>query len=302
MTEDDLLKKWLNDELTDAEKIAFSERSDYTIHQTIIKKAQHFKASEFSKVDNFEAFKNEYQHKSSVKRFNWMKPMLKIASVLVVGLAVYFFAFNKSVIEERTLASEKSTISLPDLSEVIINADSEITYDANSWNSKRSLNLQGEAYFKVAKGKTFNVITPNGVVTVVGTKFNVKSRKNYFEVVCYEGIVKVTSNKITRQLLAGDTYRVLNNTFSEDKTTEVSPQWTNNKSLFKRIPLAEVINELERQYDIKVDFKSADIARLFSGGFVHSNLESALISITKPMNLKYEISSSNQVLIHGETD
>lgn len=302
MTEDDLLKKWLNDELTDAEKEVFSKQSDYEINQTIIDKAQHFKASEFSKVDDFETFKSTYQNKSSVKSITSIKPLLRIAAVLLVSFGLYFTVFNKNLVEERTLVSEKTTISLPDLSKVTLNADSEIIYDANSWDSKRSLNLDGEAYFKVAKGKTFDVITPNGLVTVVGTEFNVKARKNYFEVVCYEGIVKVTSGKITRQLLAGDTYRILNNTFSEDKTRDVSPQWTVSKSRFKAIPFNEVIKELERQYNIKVNFQNTDTTRLFSGGFVHGNLKNALRSITQPMNLTFEISSPNQVLIHGKTN
>ncbi|MFP4844722.1 FecR family protein [Winogradskyella sp. PE311] len=302
MTEDDLLKKWLNNELTDAEKQAFSERDDYAINQNIIEKAQHFKASQFFETDNFEKFKTNYHNRSSVKRLTWVKSLMRIASVLVVGLAIYFSFFNTNIIEQRTLAGQKTDINLPDLSKVILNADSEITYDANAWDSKRSLNLKGEAYFKVAKGKTFDVITANGVVTVVGTQFNVKTRDNYFEVICYEGIVKVASGTITRNLLAGDSYRILNKSFSEDKTDDVKPQWTNNKSRFKSIPLAQVIEELERQYNIKVDFKDTNTARLFTGGFAHNNLKNALSAITQPMNLTFEISSSNQVLIHGNTN
>jgi len=300
--EDDLLRKWLNDELTDAEKEAFSERFDYAVNQDIIDKAKYFKASNVSKVHDFETFKTAYQNKSSVKRLRWINPMLRIASILVIGLAVYFNVFNNDLVEERTLAAEKATISLPDLSEVALNADSEIIYDADSWDFKRSLNLKGEAYFKVAKGKKFDVITKNGTVTVVGTEFNVNVRDEYFEVKCYEGIVKVTSDTITRQLLEGDTYRILNKKFSEDKIGDSAPQWINNKSRFKSMPFAEIVEELERQYNIKVTFKSTDTARLFSGGFVHDNLENALKSITGPMNLTFEISSPNQVLIHGNTN
>ena len=303
MTEDDLLKKWLNNDLTDAEKEAFSKQNDYTQNLDIIEKAKHFKASEFSKVDDFETFKAKYKVRSSVKKLNWVKPLLRIASVLVIGLTVYFTMFmNNSLVEERTLLAEKETINLPDLSKVSLNADSEITYDKDTWFEKRSLNLKGEAYFKVAKGKTFDVVTENGTVTVVGTEFNVKVRDNYFEVKCYEGIVKVTSDTITRQLLAGDTYRVLNKTFSQDKIKDTEPQWINNRSLFKRVPLIEVVEELERQYNIKISFKNTDNTRLFSGTFAHNNLENALSAITQPMNLTFEISSSNQVLIHGNTN
>lgn len=302
MTEDDLLKKWLNDDLTDAEKKAFSERDDYTINRNIIEKAQYFKASQFSKVDDFSTFKKAYETKASVKRLNFIKPLLRIASVLVIGFVIYFAAFNSNVVETRTLANQQSTISLPDLSQVTLNAVSKINYDKYNWESNRSLKLDGEAYFKVAKGKVFDVITDNGIVTVVGTEFNVKSRSNYFEVKCYEGIVKVTSDTIIRQLTAGETYRILNKTFTEDKTTDKKPKWTSNRSAFKAVPIKNVIEELERQYNVNVTFKNTDNTRLFTGVFVNDNLENALISITKPMNLTFEISESNQVIINGKTN
>ncbi len=302
MIEDNLLNKWLNSELTDAEKKAFSEREDYAINVNIIDKAQYFKASEFSKVGDFETFKKTYQNRPKVKSINWVKPLLRIASVIVIGFIGYFTIFNTNLVEEQTLASEKSTISLPDLSQVILNANSEITYDKGLWNNKRELNLEGEAYFKVAKGKTFDVVTEAGTVTVVGTEFNVKARNNYFEVVCYEGIVKVVSDTIIRQLHAGDVYRILNSSFSESKTNDIVPQWTNNRSHFKAVSLDQVIEELERQYNVNADIKNADITRLFTGSFTHNNLENALLAITQPMNLTFKISSPNQVLINGNTD
>ena len=213
MIEDDLLKKWLNNELTNAEMDAFSKREDYAINLEIIDKAEHFKASQFSNIDDFETFKSNYENKSSVKRLNWIQPLLRIASIFVIALGVYFTFFNLDRVEVKTQLAENVTVSLPDLSEVTLNADSKITYNEDSWIKSRSLNLEGEAYFKVAKGKTFDVIINIGIVTVVGTEFNVKARKDYFEVTCFEGIVKVTSNTITKQLLAGETFRILLNNY-----------------------------------------------------------------------------------------
>ncbi|WP_400076046.1 FecR family protein [Winogradskyella sp. R77965] len=302
MMKDDLLKKWLNDELTDAEKEAFSKQDDYVINKGIIDKAKHFKASQFSAAYDFETFKDNYQKKSSVKHVNWINPLLRIAAVFLITLGVYFTFFNSDLIEVKTLMAENTSINLPDLSKVTLNADSEIVYDKASWSSKRSLKLEGEAYFKVAKGKTFDVITKSGTVTVVGTEFNVKARNDYFEVTCFEGIVKVSSDTIVRQLLAGDIYRILDKKFIQYKTVEVEPQWTNNKSSFKSIPLKDVFEELERQYNIEIINKNTDTSRLFSGVFVNDNIENALTSITKPMNLTFDISSPNQVLIHGQTD
>jgi transmembrane sensor len=301
MDKDLLLEKWLNDNLTDAEKEIFKKLDDAQFNNAIIETARHFKASHFSEIDDFNAFKSDYNSQNKpVKKLNWVSSLLKIASVVVVALGLYFaFLFN-SLTQVETLASEKITIELPDASQVTLNALTVIEYSKRNWEDHRILNLNGEAYFKVAKGKKFDVITTEGIITVVGTEFNVKQRENYFEVECFEGIVKVTSDTISRQLVAGETYQILNKKFTQGKTTSAVPKWTDNMSDFSAIPFKEVLAELERQYNIEITFKNINKNRLFTGGFIHHNLENALISITQPMNMTYELSSSNLVVIHGE--
>jgi transmembrane sensor len=295
-----LIEKWLNDELTPTERSEFSKLDDSQFNIDIIESAQYFKASHFSNVYTFEAFKQHYHaNNKKVRTVNWLYPALRIASVIIIAFGVYFSFFNNNLAQIQTLASQKTTVELPDYSKVMLNALSEIEYNKKDWANHREIKLMGEAYFKVAKGKKFDVITTDGIVTVVGTEFNVKQRNNYFEVKCFEGIVKVTSDTISRTLYAGDTYRILNNTFIEDKTGSQEPLWTKNISSFKAIPFKEVLAELERQYNIEISFKSNNKNRLFTGGFVHDNLENALISITEPMNMAYELSSSNLVVIHG---
>src|SRR5690606_5060703 len=295
-----LIKKWLNDELDDSEKEAFSKLDDFEINQAIVNNAEYFKASHFSEIDSFNTFKKRYtSHKKPVKKLQWLNPLLKIASVLVIAFGLYFTIFQNNVTQVETLAGEKITVALPDGSQVILNALSSIEYK-KKWDKERSLKLDGEAYFKVAKGKKFDVITESGVVTVVGTQFNVKQRANFFEVKCFEGRVSVVSDTIKRLLLPGQTYRILNQKFSEGTTTAAAPKWAGNMSDFESVPIKEVLAEVERQYNIKITNKNVDVDRLFTGGFVHDNLENALISITQPMNMTYELSSSNQVIIRGK--
>jgi transmembrane sensor len=301
MKNDDLIQKWLKDELNDSEKQAFNELHDAEFNAYIVDNAKYFKASDISQIDDFNKFKNKYNsQKTPVKKLNWLNPLLKIASVLVVSLALYFTFFNSSETFVETLASEKTRVELPDQSIVELNALSSIAYQTKSWDENRALKLNGEAYFKVAKGKTFDVITKQGIVTVVGTQFNVKERDNYFEVVCFEGIVKVASNAITRQLLAGDTFKIINGTFTEGKTKSDTPKWTDNMSDFEAVPFAEVLAEFERQYNTEISTKDIDTNRLFTGSFPHNNLKNALIAITQPMQMTFEISPTNSIVIHGQ--
>jgi ferric-dicitrate binding protein FerR (iron transport regulator) len=300
MDKEYLIEKWLINELTDAEKIEFAKLDDHQLNLDILEQAKNFKASNFSNIDDFETFKLKYQAQNKpVKKLNWKTYSLRIASVLVIAFGLYFTLFYNNLTEIHTLASQKTTIELPDHSQVMLNALSEVSYSKEDWNDNRSLNLKGEAYFKVAKGKKFDVVTTDGIVTVVGTQFNVKQRNDYFEVKCFEGIVKVTSNNISKELHVGDTYLIRNGKYTEGETTAIKPVWTDNKSNFEAMSIKEVFEELERQYNIKVTFKNVNTNRLFTGGFTHSNLENALISITQPMNMTYELSSSNLVVIHG---
>ncbi len=300
MDKETLIEKWLNNELSPAEKQKFEQGDDFAMCQSIIDTAQHFKASQFSEPDTFKAFHEHYKSNEQERSSKWSwKPFLRIASVIIIALGVYFTFFNTNQKEIQTLASQHSTIALPDKSEVILNADSKIIYDADAWSNERSLSLDGEAYFKVSKGQTFDVVTTQGTVTVIGTEFNVKARPNHFEVMCFEGVVSVTSGTITEELRAGETFRLLDTMFTQDKTLDNLPQWTQNKSVFKALPLKSVLAEMERQYDIKITVRDVDTERLFTGGFIHNDLENALLSVTQPMNLHYTIKSSKAVVIYG---
>ena len=302
MKHDDLIKKWLNNELGQDEKLMFNQLEDAKFNEQIIENAKHFKASQFSETEDFEMFKKRYfARPKPSKRVFKLNPFLKIASILIVTLGLYFAFLYNTHTHVETLASEKATIELPDHSIVELNVLSKIDFNRRNWKENRKLELDGEAYFKVAKGKTFDVITSEGTITVVGTKFNVKQRDHYFEVKCFEGVVKVTSGSISRYLEIGDVFQILNGKFIQTKLEESSPKWIDNMSVFNAIPIKEVIAELERQYNVKV-ICNIDKDRLFTGVFTHNNLDSALIAITQPMNLTYTLNAPKQVTIHEEKD
>ena len=151
--------------------------------------------------------------------------------------------------------------------------------------------------FKVSKGSLFDVITDAGKVSVLGTQFNVKNRQGYFEVVCYEGSVGVTYKDTVKILFPGNVFRVLHGEMSLDTIDNIQPHWLQNISNFIQVPFFEVVQELERQYNVKVDTKAVNTNRIFIGGFVHGDLEKALESITKPLGLTYIIQNQNSVVL-----
>lgn len=277
---------------------AFQKSEEYPFYERIIADAASFKASHFSQISDFESMKQRLpERKIPVRRLNPTTWMMRIASVFVLGFALYYFFLFKPDLNVETLAGQKTTVELPDASLVILNAESEITYSPKKWDENRSLTLKGEAFFEVAKGARFDVITAKGSVSVLGTEFNVRQRDENFEVICYEGIVKVISGKFAEELRAGESLRLKKGELIRGRTTMESPSWNSGISEFLESPFIEVIKELERQYSIEVILNEVSRESLFTGGFVHNDLENALRSITEPFGHTFRISENQVVTI-----
>ena len=303
MDKEYLNKKWLEGRLTDEEQIAFEAIEDNELLKQIIDEAPAFSASNFSEVQDVEILKSKIKSKNNLlNKRNWLTPMLRITGVFVIVFGIYFLFFFTNAINIETAIGEKRMVQLPDTSEVMLNAVSEITFNEKTWTDKRELTLEGEAFFKVAKGSTFDVVTSIGKVSVLGTQFNVKQRKNLFEVNCFEGLVAVTFEKETLTLLPGHIYRILNGEISSETiSNKENPFWINHTSYFKKVPFLEVVKELERHYKVAITVNQKDENLLFTGGFTHENLKEALESITTPLKLVYDMESSTKIsLRHSE--
>ena len=79
-----------------------------------------------------------------------------------------------------------------DGTKVHLNAGTTLSYSKNFNSTSREVTLNGEAYFEVEKGSSpFIISTDLAKVTVLGTKFNVRSREDGFEIGVNEGKVKI---------------------------------------------------------------------------------------------------------------
>ncbi len=298
MKKKDLIKKWLDNEpLTNEESEAFKNLDAYDSYMKISETAKKISIPEYSIEENLQNLQgklSERQKPSSTR--NNLALIYRIAAVLILVLGTYLFFSTKNGVTVDTLAGQKISVQLPDHTTVELNALSSIEYQEKDWENNREVKLDGEAYFKVEKGKKFDVLTASGVVSVLGTEFNVKHRKDYFEVVCYEGLVSVTYANKTVKLPAGKHFRVLQKEISSTDTSLTQPNWISNRSTFASTPYKYILREFERQYDVKIIAKNLDTDKLFTGNFVHSNIQTALQSITIPMRLKYEINGNNITL------
>lgn len=300
MKKDELIEKWLKNELSAAENEAFQQLEDADFNAYIVDYAKHFKASDHSKLSDFMSFKERYnKHKTPVRKIDWFNPFIKVASVVVVTLGLYFTFFFNQETQIETLANENRTVTLPDNSIVMVNELSQLVFTEQNWDKNRTLDLNGEAFFDVEKGNRFDVNTANGKVSVLGTEFNIVSRDSVFKVSCYEGLVQVTYNDKDVKLPAGTELSLISGQGLKSKIAIVEPYWLKNMSVFENATFTDVVKELETHFDINVQYPS-DLTANFTGAFEHGNLDNALKSITKPLDLTYIIQNSKVVIARHE--
>lgn len=301
MKKEDYIKKWLQGTLDDEEKKIFESTEEYKSLEKLSESLMLFEAPEYDIHAEYERFRSRRSPNGKVVAMNWLNPLLKIAAVLTVMAGGYFFFLYDSSTVVRTLAAEKRELILPDSSFAALNALSRLSFNEKKWKNERTVELDGEAYFRVVKGSHFDVETSSGVVRVLGTEFNVTSRKDYFEVICYEGSVEVQSEYEVRKLLPKQTFTIISGVVGADNTvTEDSPRWRVNESSFRSVPFLFVIQEFERQYDVSVSARNVDRRQLFTGTFIHSDLGLALKSIAYPLDLKYQITEDKKIILTGD--
>ena len=227
----------------------------------------------------------------SSKRF-WYS----IASTIIVLIAVASLTYRYSTMVFEVSRGQTASLFLPDSSEIVLNSDSKIEYRKYGWLSNRVLDLDGEAFFSVRHGNQFAVnLAFNRKVVVTGTKFNVMSRGELFEVKCFEGSVSVQTSKLkSTPVVKGTSLTVdkLGETIVPITIDSIAvPKWIKGEYYFNNVSLKFVLDELSRQFnvDVKVDGFNPN-ERNYTGFFKRDNLANALDLICIPMELTYMIS------------
>lgn len=295
------MAKWLNNELSEEELKEFKNSEEYASYVRLMEASAQLEAPEFDAEKAWEDFQDRKQDQGTkVVRMRPSQKLMRIAAAIALLFVISYFYINSLDETITTQYAQRETVILPDASEVILNAGSEITYSEKKWDQQRNVKLEGEAFFKVAKGKKFTVSTEKGTVTVLGTEFNVEQRKGFFEVTCYEGLVSVSYNELETKLEAGNSFVAFNGKVIESQGLEnQQPSWVSDESSFQSIPLKFVLSEMERQFNIEVTTQNIDTVQLFTGTFSNTNLNLALESISAPYQIDYTI-EGNKVLFYAK--
>ena len=243
----------------------------------------------------------------------------RAAAVLFIPLLIFSLWMISSTLDfgsaryltlETPMGSRLKT-TLPDGTEVWQNAGTTLKYPANFSDRDREVFLVGEAYFHVKSDEKhpFHVISPEGTVTVTGTRFNVSSytTDDDFSVVLEEGKVSFTPKGTSEEIDMKPMQQISLNKQSgvlrkKDINTDEFTSWKDGKLIFQNDPLEKIVTRLNRWYDadIKIvdpDHKLKDYT--FTMTVQQETVEQVLEYITQASGLKLkqeEINSNGSVI------
>ena len=227
--------------------------------------------------------------------------VLKYAAIFIPILLVPLFIVHKKnaplvLITESTGFKEVKTIVLPDSSEVILNANSSLTYSFERGSHQdRELNLTGNAFFKVRKKSDLRkfIVRTNGLaVEVLGTEFNVDARSKATAVVLTRGKVKLSLDgapQATAYMNPGEQV-VLDTTNQSLKKTVIDPllysAWTSGKWNFSSTSLSDIARLVFEYYGIETVFPDEKTKRIkLSAVIPVTDLGSLTNILSKTLNL-----------------
>lgn len=238
------------------------------------------------------------------KRLTLLKFTTIAASIAL--LVTTFLLFNKQTSADKdikvfyTAAGQSQQLTLPDGSKVWANADTRLVlYPESFEGDKRVVYVSGEAFFDVVKDKKrpFIVKTDKLDITVLGTKFNVKSYPDEanIETTLAEGLINIEGNdakKFHTQLLPNQQLVLRKSdgklALYENIELKYYTGWKDGELYFSKASIEDIARKLERTFNVKVYVESKKLReRKFTGKFdKQETIEEILntIKLTTPYN------------------
>ena len=263
------------------------------------------------------------------ERFTGLKALLsrfsepkKRAVIAVAAMAVlvllclpvfraYFSEQAVTVHAHKTMIGEQKSLTLGDGSVLKINVKSALSIRMS--NRRRQVEMsQGEVFFVAAAdtNRPFEVRTPNGMVRVLGTAFNVKSRSGRVAVDVERGHVLVKdAPKGPGDMRTGGVTLLAGQGVDIDPSGRLSRlrpsdmkqvlAWQNRQAVFKNTPLGEVLRELELYHDVRVKLAFPELeAKGITGTFDIGNLDQTLEVIIAAASLKAQREADGTIILY----
>jgi len=220
-------------------------------------------------------------------------------------------------VEYNTLTTKRGEQSpyplvLADGTKIWLNAASSIRFPTAFNGKNREVTLNGEAYIEVAHhaSQPFRLITKGQTIEDIGTHFNVNAYDDepVIKTTLLEGSVRVItpkaptgSEKIAvilkpgQQSVAGNSSLIV-----QDADIDQVMSWRNDKFLFNDEPLAAIMRQASRWYNVDVVYTDAGLKEKRFGGVTarFANVSQLLNTLEMTGKVKFTVQGRKIIVQH----
>lgn len=238
---------------------------------------------------------------------------VRMAGIVIVTLLTnYFFQQykeNHAPVSMNIItvpAGQRANITLPDGTNVWLNARTTLQYPSSFNRRQRTVALNGEAYFDVSKNKKkpFVVQTKNYNIEVLGTKFNVNAYTDQgeFETALMQGSVKTSSLLHPEQTVTLSPHHrayLKNGKLHVATVSDHDPyRWKEGLICFKNVPFLKIMKKFEKCYGIRIFINNKEVVKYnFTGKFRQADgVDYALRVLQNDINFKFEKDNDKQII------
>ena len=256
-----------------------------------IKNADYYKINPNTE-QNWDKLITEIEENSASKSIKFVPNFIKyVAAAVIIFVAGWFLLKNNQNTNDfsqfstgkiyKTGNNEMLDIVLDDGSKITLNENSELKIDKNFNINYRLTELKGEAYFIIAKDKSkpFIAKSNNTMVKVLGTVFKINSSNTQnIEVSLYEGKVKFIGANSNTILMPGKKvfYNVNTDKIETSDLLKTESKFWENKLIFKDEKLKEIVNRLEKRFNITIEIPEEIQNEKYTISFEGMNLDSCI--------------------------
>jgi ferric-dicitrate binding protein FerR (iron transport regulator) len=300
-TENIRMMQWLK-ESPDNEKTLLQVAQIYYAAQAKERMQQRNPLAAFDKA--LKRRKNKMQ-RLFIRRFT----VAAACAALVVSLVANYYFLSQAKVEQsfitiRTNAGMRTHLTLPDGTEVHLNASGKLVYPASFNSKERRVTLDGEGYFQVARDakRPFIVRAESKTVEVeaLGTAFNMQAyaSDSLLKTTLVEGTVRIgtqsESGRWSYTKMKPSERAVYNLNENRMKLTSVNPAydtaWMQGWLMFRDMPVPEVLTKLSYFYGVTFEVKDAVINNYtFTGMFDNRQLSQVLDYLCISSHIGYKI-------------
>ncbi len=230
----------------------------------------------------------------------WLSIAAAIALLAAIG---WWWMAEKGTTSDNPLlyttgAGEKLETTLPDGSTVVLNENTFLVLGEDFQKGPaRRVELTGEAYFHAFPNpsRPFRITTPDAMVEVLGTAFNLRSYpgEGFTEVEVEEGKVRLTGPEREHSIEVTPGQRGIcrpGQPMNKLEDTGLNAHsWRTNRLEFRNAPLGDVLEAVERHYKVELELQNPTIRNCrVTSSFEKASLEEVLQTLSLILNLEIE--------------